>query len=358
MKLLAAGLFMGLLAIAASAGIPAVIQMAMRTGFYSDELTHHNHKGWQMFKKTYNKLYHDADEESKRFKHFLGHVSLIESHNKLYAAGKKSYTLGLNHFADMSHSEWKGHIGSCLLRRDAARKSKGSTFLSPAHLTAPKQVDWRQKGYVTAVKNQGQCGSCWSFSTTGALEGQTFRKTGKLVSLSEQQLIDCSRKYGNMGCNGGLMDNAFQYVEEAGGLESEKDYPYIDRMGPRPQKCKFDESKVVAKDTGFVDIPVGNEHALTMALASQGPVSVAIDAGEPSFMLYKSGVYDEPECSPTKLDHGVLAVGYGVDDETDKDFYIVKNSWSAFWGENGYIRMSRNKDNQCGIASSASYPLV
>jgi len=305
---------------------------------------------WENFKNTYAKKYSDAREESLRKNIFVSNLKNIEIHNYLYEKGVKNFKIGVNEFSDKEHSEFVKQMNGF---KGTSQARDRMTYLSPQiDFKLPEKVDWRQKGYVTPVKNQGQCGSCWAFSTTGSLEGQHFRKTGKLVSLSEQNLVDCSRKYGNNGCNGGLMDNAFQYIKENDGIDTEDSYPYEGE----DETCKFKSRDVGATDIGFVDIPEGNEEKLKEAVATVGPVSVAIDASHPSFQMYSEGVYDEPECSSTALDHGVLVVGYGTRD--GKDYWLVKNSWGETWGEGGYIYMSRNNDNQCGIASSASYPVV
>ena len=185
-----------------------------------------------------------------------------------------------------------------------------------------------------------------------AIVGQHALNTGRLVSLSEQNLVDCSTPEGNQGCNGGLMDQAFDYVKENKGIDTEKSYPYK----AEDEQCEYKKKSEGAKLTGYTDIKSGSESALKTAVANVGPISVAIDASSSSFQFYSSGVYDDNQCGNQRenLDHGVTAVGYGTQD--GKDYWLVKNSWDTTWGDKGYILMSRNKDNQCGIATMASYP--
>jgi len=306
------------------------------------------------FKAHHGKTYASKIEENFRLKIFTENMYNIARHNEKYHAGEKTYKLKMNHFGDLLPHEFRtlnGYMG----RPKNTTGPKGAFYMAPPQdMELPRHVDWRTKGVVTEVKDQGMCGSCWAFSTTGALEGQHARQTGKLVSLSEQNLVDCSTSYGNNGCNGGLMDFAFQYIKDNGGIDGEAIYPYHGK----DENCTFTKSGIGATDVGYVDIPQGNEHALKAALATIGPVSVAIDASNPSFQFYHHGVYFEENCDAQNLDHGVLAVGYGTDKKSGKDYYLVKNSWSDKWGLDGYIKMARNKDNACGIASAASYPLV
>ncbi|KAJ6215615.1 hypothetical protein RDWZM_010115 [Blomia tropicalis] len=306
---------------------------------------------WNVFKQVYNKSY-EKDENQFRFKVFMENKHMIARHNQKANAGHKSYKLEINHYGDMLHHEFVRMMNGYKHQLKSTSEN-GSLFMTPEHVHVPESIDWRKHGRVSPVKNQGQCGSCWSFSSTGALEGQHARKTGRLVSLSEQNLIDCSTKYGNHGCNGGLMDFAFQYIKSNHGIDTEASYPYEAKEG----KCRYSKRNSGATDTGFVDVPQGDEKRLKEAVATVGPVSIAIDASQPTFQFYNEGIYDEPECSSTELDHGVLVVGYGTD-EDGKDYWLVKNSWGTKWGEKGYVRMARNKHNQCGVATAASYPLV
>lgn len=255
----------------------------------------------------------------------------------------------MNQFADMTDEEF---AKTMLTEIPPANKaSNGSLFVAKEGMEVPDTVDWRTKGYVTGVKNQGACGSCWAFSATGSLEGQHFKKTGNLVSLSEQNLVDCSTAQGNHGCQGGLMDFAFTYIKENGGIDTEASYPYVGKNGV----CQFKASDVGATCTGYVDIPHEDVTALQQAVATVGPISVAMDASQTTFRFYKSGVYYDSQCSETKLDHGVLAVGYG--ELNSEAYWLVKNSWGTSWGDAGYFMIAQ-RDNDCGIATQASYPTV
>jgi len=293
------------------------------------------------FMSTFDKTYaHDSFwSRYNIFKANVNHINEVNSQNL-------SYTLGINQFADLTSEEWQElYLGYDYRDNEYARSQNTNDGLLGAVRIADS-VDWVAQGAVTPVKNQGQCGSCWAFSTTGALEGALQIATGKLVSLSEQQLVDCAGSQGNQGCNGGLMDNAFEYVIK-NGLTDESSYGYEGRDGI----CKASSVSSKVSISGFKDVRARDEDALLQAV-SMGPVSVAIEADKSAFQLYRGGVLDSFFCG-TRLDHGVLAVGYGTDG--GKDYWKVKNSWGASWGEEGYIRMVRGK-NMCGIASQPSYP--
>ncbi|XP_043920456.1 procathepsin L-like [Protopterus annectens] len=272
--------------------------------------------------------------------------------------GKQTYRLGMNQFGDMTSDEFTQLMNGY----NSGSALNILTYTSNSEITAtavlPGEVDWRQTGYVTPVKDQGQCGSCWAFSATGSLEGQHYKKTGMLVSLSEQNLIDCSWPQGNKGCNGGSMARAFQYVKSNGGINPESSYPYT---GTNGQPCQYDAQYNAANCLGYTYVKSGDENALKTAVASKGPISVAMDASQFSFQFYSSGIYNEIQCSSTKLNHGVLVTGYGYSGQTEttlNKYWIVKNSWGASWGMQGYFYLARNQQNKCGVATAALYPLV
>jgi len=288
------------------------------------------------FVKDFNKQY-PVEEFFDRFNTFKANLELIEAHN----GGFSSYKLGINQFADLSPAEFKHFLG---LRPRDNSYARSQNEAPVSNVTPSNDIDWTQKGAVTPVKDQAQCGSCWAFSTTGSMEGIVQIKTGQLISLSEQELVDCAGSSGNQGCNGGLMDDAFEWIIKNGGLASEASYPYTARDGT----CKGLPS--VASIAGYKDVQQGSEAALMTALNTQ-PVSIAIEADQSSFQLYRSGVFTGP-CGQ-QLDHGVLLVGSGTDG--GQQYWRVKNSWGASWGDKGFIRIIRGQ-NMCGLSNMASYP--
>ncbi|KAF8008064.1 hypothetical protein BT93_K1903 [Corymbia citriodora subsp. variegata] len=292
----------------------------------------------------YGRVYKDMDERQSRFEIFKTNVRQIESFNR---GSGKPYKLSVNQFADLTNEEFKvrNRFKSHMCSTEAA------SFKYENITAVPSSMDWRKKGAVTPVKNQGQCGCCWAFSAVAAVEGINEITSGKLISLSEQELVDCDVGGQDQGCEGGWMDSAFQFVEKHG-LTTETNYPYVGTDGKCNVKSKSNRAVNIK---GYEDIPANSEEALLKAVANQ-PISVAIDAGGFEFQFYTSGVFTGA-CG-TDLDHGVTAVGYGTSDDGTK-FWLVKNSWGEEWGEEGYIRMQRDvsaKEGLCGIAMKASYP--
>ncbi|KAK1127718.1 hypothetical protein K0M31_003211 [Melipona bicolor] len=311
---------------------------------------------WETFKLEHNKTYKNDIEDRFRMKIFMDNKHKIDKHNENYEMKKVSYKLKMNKYGDMLHHELVKTF-TCLNKSTNTQLRFGipspcSLYFDLTNVSVPN-IDWRRYGAVTPVKDQLYCGSCWAFSATGALEAQHFRQTGVLVSLSEQNLIDCTGEYGNYGCHGGWMNGAFQYIRDNKGLDTEVSYPYE----ARNDECRYNPAYNGASDNGFICIPEGDEQKLKAAVAVVGPVSIAVDAFHRSFFFYSKGIYYEPKCSSQYLNHAALVVGYGTD-ENGQDYWLVKNSWGVSWGMSGYIKMARNKQNNCGIATVASYPLV
>jgi len=308
----------------------------------------------QEFKKwtqEYEKVYKNKSEMEHRFNMFKKNYNKIELWNELGTYGEA--TFGLNQFSDLAPQEFKNTYASCY----KSSKTKGginvdsSTTVSRQNV--PASFDWRTEGAVTGVKNQGQCGSCWSFSTTGTVEGALFIATKNLVGLSEQNLVDCGNITNNDGCDGGRVDWGVQYIVQNHGIDTESSYPYTGEDG----SCKYSAANIGAVATGWNQTATGDEEALKVAVATIGPIGVAI-AVDDAFANYASGVFVDTSCpnDPDDLGHAVLVVGYGTS-TNGTDYWIVKNSWGATWGNQGYILMARNHNNMCGIATDAVYPI-
>jgi cathepsin L len=300
---------------------------------------------FERWAEEHEKLYSE-EEVLYRFRIFKQNSDFVDKFN----SEGHSFTVGLNRFADLTNTEFLERYTG--LRRPLVQVPDHEHEAEfDETQTIPAAVDWRAKGIVTRVKNQGACGSCWSFSASGAVEG-VWALNNSLVTLSEQNLMDCSRSYGNYGCNGGLMENAFKYIIANGGIDTEVSYPYQQTTS---YSCKYSVANKGASIRSYKTVISGSESALKTAVAYR-PVSVAIDASLYSFQLYTGGYYYDAKCSSTALNHGVLAVGYGTD--TSGAFWIVKNSWGEGWGDKGYVYMARNKSNNCGIATQASFPVL
>ncbi|XP_050871684.1 ervatamin-B isoform X2 [Lathyrus oleraceus] len=294
----------------------------------------------------HQKVYNGLGEKNQRFQIFKDNLKFIDEHN----AQNHSYRVGLNEFADITNKEYRDMYLSRRINNNMKNKITSERYAYKAgdNNRLPVSVDWR--GALGTIKNQGSCGACWAFSTVAAVEAINKIVTGRFVNLSVQELVDCDRKK-NLGCNGGLEGNAYEFMVENGGLDTETDYPYLGRGSTCNQVKK--NTKVVSIN-GYKYVQRNNESALMEAVANQ-PVSVGIEAYGIDFQLYESGVFNG-RCG-TWLDHSVVVVGYGS--ENGLDYWLVRNSWGTKWGEAGYFKMERNvKDpvGMCGIAMDATYP--
>ncbi|EDV90462.1 procathepsin L [Drosophila grimshawi] len=299
------------------------------------------------------KTYLNAADRRLREGLFSARKSLVDATNTAFASGASGFEQAVNAFADLTNAEFLKQLTG--LRKSASGEQSAKAHrLSPTvpkGVRVPQSFDWREKGGVTPVKFQGECGSCWSFATTGAIEGHVFRKTGKLPNLSEQNLIDCGKmELGLAGCDGGFQEYAFNFVQEQNGIAKGDSYPYLDKK----DTCKYKSNISGAQITGFAAIEPKDEATMKTVVATQGPLACSVNGLE-SLLLYKHGIYDDKECNNGEVNHSVLVVGYGS--EKGKDFWIVKNSWDKAWGEEGYFRLPRGS-NFCGIASECSYPII
>lgn len=303
---------------------------------------------FQKFITEYGKVYKNDSEYNLRKEIFCSNYEYIENHN---SQNDVSFKLDINEYADLTDLEFRKMFTSPISLNEIEREPNNvdNTLYNG---DMPSSWDWRDEGHVSVVKNQGRCGSCWSFSTTGSIESHLSIYKNETVLLSEQELVDCSWMYANMGCSGGMVDRAYRYIKRFG-LVPENDYPY----DAKNHMCKLNVIQKSQKYyvTGWVDVQPFNETRLTETLYHKGPIAVAIDASSKEFRFYKSGVFNK--CG-LDLDHAVLLVGYGVED--DKPYYTIKNSWGEQYGDKGYIKISRGEREfgTCGITMVPSFPLV
>ena len=304
-------------------------------------------KQFSNFQERFSRRYENIQELEARFQIFRSNLRNIILHNLDH---RQNFTMGINQFTDLTPQEFKDqYVGG--LKVEVG--SYGCKTYSSSASGAPASVDWRNKGAVTSVKDQGQCGSCWTFSSTGAVEGAWAIAKGQLVDLAEQQLVDCATgiSYGSHGCSGGQMEGAFKYVIEHGQC-SLASYPYTAKDGT----CKT--CSAVAHVSSCSDVKPNDQISLKGAV-SQQPVAIAIEADTRYFQSYSGGVLTSSSCG-TSLDHGVLIVGYGA--ENGIDYWLVKNSWGTSWGDKGYVKIARSDSTNdagiCGIAMDPSFPSV
>ncbi|KAJ3648359.1 hypothetical protein Zmor_020169 [Zophobas morio] len=307
---------------------------------------------WEEFKKLHGKLFTNQEEEYIRRHIFQKKLRKIEKHNDRYRRGLETYEIGLNQFSDYTGEEISIKLHSVENQTQLFYSHQHENFLKKQQIdfstALPLEFDWRTKGMVTPVKDQGVCGSCWAFSTTGAIESHYMIYKNSVVILSEQQLLDCVPEA--EGCSGGWMSDAFKYVAKNHGINYYHDYPYEGLK----KTCRYNATKPKIVIWGFEYLSQPDEDMLKRMLVMRGPVSVAID-GTGNFPDYTNGIYYNPTCSRNTFSHAGVIVGYGS--ENGQDFWLLKNSWGQEWGLDGYIKIARNRGNHCGIASKASYPV-
>ncbi|KAF7233891.1 hypothetical protein EG68_12565 [Paragonimus skrjabini miyazakii] len=293
---------------------------------------------YEQFKRDYGKRYTNDDDE-KRFAIFKDNLVRAQNY-QLQEQGTAKY--GVTQFSDLTPEEFAAKFLSSRMDGQVERVQLNNLK------SAPESFDWREKGAVTPVENQGKCGSCWAFSVAGTVEGQWFLKTGQLVSLSKQQLVDCDVK--DSGCRGGYPPMTYGEIIRMGGLEAQKDYPYVGRE----QTCQLDRSKLLARIDAYI-ILEANEEKQAAWLAEHGPTSAGLNAFYLQFYQHGISHPSKSQCEPDWLNHGVVSVGYGT--ENGIPYWIIKNSWGAEWGESGYFRLYRG-DGTCGIERVVSSAII
>ncbi|XP_040612168.1 cathepsin 7-like [Mesocricetus auratus] len=305
---------------------------------------------WEEWKRSNDKTYSQEEERQRRavWEENVKMFKLLNMENGLVI---NNFTVEMNEFGDMTGEEMR----KMMMESSVLTLRNGKRIQKRGDVKFPKTLDWRTQGYVTPVRRQLGCGACWAFAVAGSIEAQLFKKTGRLIPLSVQNLVDCSTPYGTDGCKGGRIYNAFQYVKYNGGLEAEATYPYEAKDG----KCRYSPERSVVKIDRYLIVP-RNEEALLNALVTNGPIAVRIDGAHASFRRYTGGIYNEPKCRRDSPNHAMLLVGYGYEgrESEGRKYWLVKNSHGDNWGENGYMKIPRDHFNYCGIASYAMYPTL
>ncbi|KAL5481796.1 hypothetical protein EMCRGX_G022039 [Ephydatia muelleri] len=315
-------------------------------------LLRRHHDEWHAWKAHHSRHYFSVAEEQHRYEVWLDNKLYVDQHNS--QADKLGYSLKLNAFGDKTYFEW-WNITSCHSTSALSSSLHEPYKYKGSVQSLPTSVNWILDNAVTPVKNQEDnlCHSCYAFAATGALEGALAILKGNLVSLSEQQILDCSRVFSNAGCHGGSYRSAWSYISAAGGIESQESYPYHSYTSV----CSFNEGQAVTTVKKVLTVQTGSETDLMAAVAEVGPVAVAIDHRHRSFQFYSYGVYSAEDCSNLSKDlsHEMLVVGYGT--HSGRDFWLVKNSYGLYWGISGYMMLARNRGNMCGVATEAGLPI-
>ena len=332
---------------------------------------------WNSWKQKYSPNYATIEIELAAYKNFVFNKNLVDSHNQRFAQGLESYYLSLNKFAATDYKEFAQTHLSPKTNGLLSFEYKCPVTFESNSTSLPDSLSYKPGSasvQTTEVKDQGNCGSCWTFGAVAAMEGALCRAGVKDCSnwkgLSEQQLVDCASRthrsndenvidlapYDNNACNGGFQTNAFRAIMLQGGMEQEADYPYISGDSGRKGTCQYDKSKAIKNVLSNCSMVKSKDEAdLKAAIYEKGVTTVGINAAGPQFMLYSGGIFQRSGCNPNALDHAVTITGYGVD-AGDK-FWEIKNSWSTDWGENGYMRLARDQGNMCGVATDAQFAI-
>lgn len=283
---------------------------------------------------------------------FKENVETVRHHNSLFDLGESTFRMSINQFADMTFEEFSTANEPTIVLPDNV-PFHPAFFERDYNVEIPSSFDWRDLGIVSKVKDQKSCGSCYAMAALDAIESQILIKSGKDVSLSVQEVVDCAGEFETWGCSGGLSHRVIDYVKSNSGISSSRSYPYQEKRNA----CESSRyPKILISLNGFGILGDIDEEMLKIAVVQIGPIAVSIDIDHESFMRYSGGIYKEPNCSQTYSNHATIVVGFG--NENNEDYWILKNSFGEKWGEKGYMRIARNFENHCAIASQPFYPII